>query len=152
VDKQGKDIQHQTGNAVSTEADSENLLNLSSNSVLDLSGLSDQQIAELREQHASGMIDLQRKAAELKVDVGALDAALTSFNDQTAKATREGNSATITHVQTSSAGRTEVMIGNTDKAASGKISRAARGETDKTIWYVGIAAAAAVVVALIVSN
>lgn len=126
-------------------------IDLNARSTLSLTGLSDDQIAELKKQHAQGLINVQRKAEELKVDVGALDAALNTFNDQTARATEAGSSATITHTQTTSAGRTEVVIGNTDKAKSGKISRSARGEADRTVVIVGIIAAAIVIAALILA-
>jgi hypothetical protein len=83
------------------------------------------------------------------VEIGALDAALGSFTDQTQRATNAGASATITHTQTSSLGRTEVVIGNTEKAASGKVSRSAAGEDNKTIMIVAIAAVTAVIVAVV---
>ena len=127
-------------------------INLSQNQVLDLSHLTESQIQELKIQYVSGMIDIQKKAAELKVDVGALDAALGSFTDQTAKATAVGAHTTITHSQTSSAGRTEVVVGNTDKAASGKISRSAAGGNDITLWVVGILAITAIIIAVVLAN
>lgn len=125
---------------------------LTQKEVLDLTGLSREQISELKYQHAAGMIDIKKKAEELSVDVGALDAALGSFVDQTAKATQAGASATITHTQTTSLGRTEVVIGNTVRALKGKLSRSAIGGEDRTLWIVGIIAVVAVVVALIVGT
>ena len=127
-------------------------MNLTQNQVLDLSHLTDDQIQELKIQYNSGMIDIQKKAAELKVDVAALDATLGSFTDQTARATAVGAHATITHTQTNSAGRTEVVIGNTDKAASGKISRSAAGGKDITLWVVGIVAITAIVIAMVLAG
>ncbi|KZL16284.1 hypothetical protein [Pseudovibrio sp. Ad26] len=124
-------------------------INLGNNQELDLSGLSEAQIAELKMQHASGRLSLMDKATEMKADVGALDATLASFTEQTAKATDTGSSATITHSQTSSIGRTEIVIGNTDKAASGKLSRSAKGEEDRTVLIVGIIAVAVIVVAFL---
>ena len=126
----------------------EKTLKLNETQVLDLSSLSDGQISELKSQHARGMVELKNKAEDLKIQVGALDATLSSFNDQTSKATQSGSSATISFTQTTTLGRTEVIIGNTDKAATGKLSRSATGEKDKTIWIIGIIAAAAVLVAL----
>ena len=49
---------------------------------LELAGLDATQLAELKAQHAAGVIDLKKKADELKIDVHALDAALGVFNDQ----------------------------------------------------------------------
>ena len=51
----------------------------------------------IRRQHAGGLIDVQRKAQEMKVDVAALDATLQSITDQTAKATQVGSHITTTH-------------------------------------------------------
>ena len=123
-------------------------IDFANHQLLDLSGLTESQVNELKHQYSSGLIDIQHKAAELKVDVAALDATLTSLNNQTEVASSSGASATITHTQTTSIGRTEVVIGNTEKAAKGKISRTGSGDEDKTLWIIGIIAIAAVLVAL----
>lgn len=123
-------------------------LQLAQTDSIDLTGLNDSQIAEIKMRHASGMIDLKRKAEEMRLDVGALDASLTSFNTQADKATKDGHSATIQHSQTTSIGRTEVIIGNTEKAASGKLSRSAIGEPNNILKIVLIVAAALVLIAV----
>lgn len=56
--------------------------------VLDLSGLSEEQAQELQRQYASARIDLERKAAEAKIDVAALGGLLGTLNDEAAKATQ----------------------------------------------------------------
>lgn len=127
-------------------------LRLAQNDVLDLSGLSDSQVSELRLQHAKGLISLQQKAQEMKVDVAALDASLNAFTDQTEKATLSGASVTIQHSQTTSIGRTEIIIGNTDRAAAGKLSRSASGEKDRTLMIIGIIAVAVVLVAMFIGG
>jgi hypothetical protein len=124
----------------------ERSINLSSNDVLDLSGLSEAQVAEIKRQHANGMVSVQVKAAELKLDVTALDAALSSFTEQTAKATQAGAHATIQHSQSSSIGKTEVVIGNTDRAAAGKIGSGLGAQT-RTLIAVGIIGLAVMVLA-----
>jgi hypothetical protein len=124
----------------------ERSLNLTTNDVIDLSGLSETQIAEIKRQHANGMVSVQVKAAEMKLDVTALDAALTAFTDQTAKATQAGAHATIQHSQSSSIGKTEVVIGNTDRAAAGKIGSGMGAQT-RTLIAVGVVAIAVVVLA-----
>lgn len=127
----------------------ENSLALGQTDMLDLSGLTPTQIAELKRQHVGGLIDVQRKAQEMKVDVAALDATLQSITDQTSKATQAGSHITTTHTQTTSIGRTETVIGNTDRAASGKLSRSAVGQGDNTPIYVIVAAVAVVIVAFL---
>jgi len=143
-----RDLQPITGGS-EVAVPTEKSIKLTQNEVLDLSGLSEDQIAELKRQHAAGMIDIKKKAEELKVDVGALDAALGTMTDQTGRATEIGASATITHTQTTALGRTEVVIGNTEKAAAGKISITGAGLENKILWIVGIIAGAAILIALI---
>ena len=142
-----KNTEDTTGNNLPTKT-----INLAHNQVLDLSDLTETQIQELKIQYNSGMIDIQKKAAELQVEVGALDAVLRSMNDQAAKATEAGTHATITHTQTSTAGRTEVVIGNTDKAASGKISRSAAGQKDIKLWIIGILAITGIIIAMVIGR
>lgn len=120
--------------------------------VIDLTGIPEDQINELKRQHAMGLIDLKKKADDLKIDVGALSMSLGVFNDEAAKATQSNVSMTLTHTQTSSLGRTEVVIGNTPRAAAGKLSASATGATDKTLWVVGMLAVVAVIVALIITR
>jgi hypothetical protein len=122
----------------------ERALNLAQNDLLDLSGMNDAQIADIKRQHANGMVAVQVKAAEMKLDVTALDAALSSFTDQTAKATQAGAHATIQHSQSSSIGKTEVVIGNTDRAAAGKINTGTGGHM-RTLIVVGVVSVAVVV-------
>lgn len=65
----------------------EKSISLDQRALLDLSGLPDEAISELKKAHASGMIELRKKAEELKIDVAALDATLETFTQQTGKAT-----------------------------------------------------------------
>ncbi len=124
-------------------------IKLNQKDLLDLTGLSESEVGELKMQHAKGIIDVQKKANEMGVDVQALDSALSSFTAQTERATQADAHATITHSQTSSLGRTEVVIGNTDRAASGKMTRSGRGEQDRTIIIVIVVAVVVIVAALI---
>jgi hypothetical protein len=129
---------------------STDVINLGSNSLIDLTGMPPEQIAELKRQYASGMIDLKKKAEEVKIDNASLAMTLDSYNTEAAKATQANVSITATHTQTTAIGRSEVVIGNTDRAASGKLSASAAGVPDRLLWIVGIAAVAAVIVALII--
>jgi hypothetical protein len=117
-----------------------------------LSGLTEQQQRALIEQHARGLVDVNRKAAELGVDVQALGKVLDQGVAITRQASQDGNSATFTHSQTSSIGRTEVIIGNTETASQGKMSRSQTGERDKTMIYLGIAAVVIIALALILTR
>jgi len=119
---------------------------------IDLTGLTDSQIEELKMRHVGVMLDLKKKATEMQLDVGALDASLSSFNKQAENATKAGYSATIQHSQSSSIGRTEVIIGNTEKAASGKLSLSAAGESSNLLRIVIVIAVALVLIALFIGK
>lgn len=109
---------------------------LGPSSNLDLSWLPDEKRAELLADHAKGMLDLNKRAQELHVDVGALKATLSTMNETTQQVSDDDNAITISHTQTTSVGRTEIMMGNTDKARSGKLSRSQTGESDWTPAYI----------------
>src|SRR5215469_6434908 len=128
------------------------VIDLGPTSRLDLTGMPPDQIAELRRQYASAMIDVKKKAEELKMENASLAMTLDSFNTEASKATQANVSMTATHTQNTAIGRTEVVIGNTGRAASGKVSASAAGVPDRLLWIVGIAAVALVIVALIISN
>src|ERR1700757_141750 len=110
---------------------STDVINLGASNLLDLTGMQPDQIAELKRQHASGMIDLKKKAEELKIENASLAMTLDSFNTEASKATQANVSMTATHTQNTAIGRTEVVIGNTDRAASGKLSVSAAGVPDR---------------------
>jgi hypothetical protein len=103
---------------------------------IDLSALPENQRQELFRQHAAGVLDIGRKAQELSVDVGALRATLDVASQTARDASQAGNSVTITHVVESKAGRTEVIMGNTDTAHSGKLSSRQAGGRDWMPYYI----------------
>lgn len=119
---------------------------------LKIDGLSKEQVQQLMMKYNEGLLDLNKKAQELQIDVGALDVALTTFANNTQRVSEAGDSVTITHSQTSTLGRTEIMMGNTAKAAKGKLSRSQTGEEDRTLLYVGIGAIVLIILALILAT
>ena len=111
-------------------------VNITPSTSVDLSWLPEDQRKLLLAEHAKGMLDLGRKAQELHVDVGVLKATLATLSDATQDVTEAGSSVTIAHTQSTSVGRTEILMGNTDKAKQGKLSATQTGGTDWTPWYV----------------
>lgn len=93
-----------------------------------LSMLPENQRNALLAEHAKGMLDISRKATEMHVDVAALSAALGTVASTTVQAAKDGNSVTASHAQTTSIGRTEVIMGNTDAARVGKLTKSQTGE------------------------
>jgi hypothetical protein len=131
---------------------SPNLINLGSLGQLDVTGLSSEQVAELRMAHANSMVDLQKKALELKIDVTGLDAQVGSMVDHARKATESGTHLTGTLASKSTIGTSEYIIGNTETAGRGKLTNRQAGAPDRTLIYIIVAAAAAIVVALIIAH
>lgn len=109
---------------------------LSATTSLDLSWLPEEQRAELMTEYARGMLDMSKKAQELHVDVGALKVTLGALTETTRQVAQEGNAVTVSHTQTSAVGRTEIIMGNTEKARIGKLSKSQTGERDWTPIYI----------------
>ena len=65
-DEKGRNLQVPVQGA---ETPTEKSLKLTQNDVIDLSGLSDNQVSELRLQHAKGLLSLQQKAQEMKIEI-----------------------------------------------------------------------------------
>jgi len=119
---------------------------------LSLKGLNDEQKQALMVKYAGAMLDLQKKAAENSIDAQGIRGQIDSHIDQSNKAKQDGSSATISYTHDSSLGRTEALIGNTDRAATGKLSKSATGEKDNTIMIITIIAVAAVLIAIFASG
>lgn len=122
---------------------------LGPSSSLDLSWLSEEKRAELLTEHARGMLDLNRRAQELHVDVGALKSTLNSMTVTTREVSGDGHAVTISHAQTTNIGRTEILMGNTDKARKGRLSKTQTGEADWAPLYIVAGIIALVVIAAI---
>ncbi|GAA4815409.1 hypothetical protein GCM10023232_08920 [Sphingosinicella ginsenosidimutans] len=120
---------------------------LSPSTNLDLSWLPEAQRAALLADYTRGMLDLSQKAQELHVDVGALKSTLATLTETTKQVADAGNAVTVSHTQTSAIGRTEVIMGNTDNARSGKLSRSQTGERDWTPIYILVGIVALVLIA-----
>lgn len=122
---------------------------ISSNTSIDLSWMPESQRAQLLTEYTRGALDIGRKAQELQVDVNVLRDTLGNLTETTRRVAADGNSVTITHTQSTSVGRTEVIMGNTDNARSGKLSKTQTGEKDWTPMYI---IAGLIAVVLIVSS
>lgn len=125
---------------------------MSNNDLLDISDLSEenQQMIQLKAQEAK--LELKKKAGEALLDIQGTKANLNIFNQTVQDETEAGTHVTLTHTQTTSTGRTQVVMGNTDKAASGKISRSGAGLKDNQMTFVVIGAVVLVIIALAFSG
>lgn len=120
-------------------------LNLGSSTKIDLSWLPEDERKELLKDYAKGVIEINHKAHQLGVDEESLRSTLENLNNTTRDATDLGAHVTMSHTQSSSIGRTEVIMGNTKQAERGKLSKSQTGETNWTPFYI-IATIAAVVI------
>lgn len=102
----------------------------------DLSWLPENERNALWIDYEKSMMDIDKKERELHVDVDILKKTLDKLSDTTREVSDSGNAITITHSQTTAVGRTEVMMGNTEQAQSGKLSKSQTGEKDWTPYYI----------------
>jgi len=112
------------------------VINLGPSTSIDLSWLPENERKALLLDYAKGMIDISKKAQELHIDAAVLKKTLDDLADATIEVSESGNAVTITHTQSTKVGRTEVMMGNTEQAQSGKLSKSQTGVKDWTPYYI----------------
>lgn len=118
--------------------------------VLDLRGLTEEQKQEIKKNYADAMIEVARKAAEVGIDTRALDVKLRTMVEHTKEvAAQPDASITITATQDDSIGRTEAIVGISDAAKSGKLTRSQTGQRDLTLVWIGLGAFVIIVIAII---
>ena len=114
--------------------------------IIDLGSLSQEQQNQLVMEYMRGTLDINQKAAQMHVDVAAfknmLDVMATKTRDLAAQ---EGTSVTMQHTQESSVGRTEVIMGNTEQAAKGRLTRTMAGDRNWTWLYVALGVVAVLI-------
>jgi uncharacterized protein YoxC len=112
-----------------------------------LSFLPEDQREVLMQEYARGVINIAQRAHELQVDVNVLKGTLENLAATTKDVSESGNAITVSHTQTTKVGRTEIKMGNTEDAKSGKLSRSQTGERDWTPFYIFAGIAAVVLIA-----
>jgi hypothetical protein len=116
---------------------------------IDISFLPEDQRNALMADYARGTIDIAKRAHELHVDVGVLKATLDTLANTGREVAEAGNAVTISHTQTTKIGRTEIKMGNTDEARSGKLSKTQTGERDWNPYYIFAGIVAIVLIAFL---
>ena len=124
-------------------------ISLTPTTSLDLSSLPEAERNALIVEFSKGVLDLNKKSSEMHVDSAALKRTLDELTRTAQAVAADGNSITATHVQSTSLGRTEVIIGNTETAARGKISSQQRGGRDLTPYYIFAVIIAVVLIAVL---
>lgn len=120
--------------------------------LIDLSGIPEAERAKMLTAYNNKVLDISATAQKMRVDVDALRATLGSLAMTTNEAAQAGNAITISHTQDTSIGRTEIIMGNTDQAKTGKLSRSQTGERDWTPYYVGGGLVALVIIAVVLGG
>lgn len=125
-------------------------ISLSPSASIDLSWLPEEERKELMREHAKGLIEISHKAQEMHVDSAALKNTLDNLSSTTKEASENGSAVTISHTQTTSIGRTEVLVGNTEKAKKGRLTKSQTGEKDWTFYYISAFIIAVIVISMVV--
>ncbi|MGE4070691.1 MAG: hypothetical protein AB7E72_05900 [Lysobacterales bacterium] len=111
-------------------------IDLAPGTSIDIAWMPEKDRQVLLGEYTKGLLDIAKKAQELHVDSAALRKTLDDLAGTTREVAETGNAVTISHTQTTSVGRTEVIMGNTQQAQSGRLSKSQTGEKDYTPWYV----------------
>ena len=127
-------------------------LSLGPNGAIDVSSLTVDQQQALTMDYAKNRMEMQRKAEEAAINVRALDETLNSLTKNIQDVSKNGDAVTISHTQTTENGRSEILMGNTDKAKGGKLSKSQTGETDWTPYYIFAGIGATVLTVLVVAS
>jgi hypothetical protein len=141
-DGQGRNIVPQPGRTPS-------VVTLGPIPTIDLSFLPEAERSALMTDYAKGVIDVAKKAHELHVDIGVLKSTLDQLAQTTKDVSESGNAVTVTHTQTTKIGRTEIKMGNTEEARSGKLTSSQIGERNWTPYYIFAGIAALILIAFL---
>ena len=115
-------------------------INIGDSQSLDLSHLTDEQKNAVQVRINEAKIDLATKFHTAKLDIQVTKQTIDGHVESSHTATQQGTSYTATISQDTSIGRTEVVVGNTERAAKGKMSRSGAGQSDislKAILIIG---------------
>lgn len=130
-----------------------NNINLTDMGNLDLSTLDESQRSHITSKFAESKVDLAKKAQQMNIDLSATRTNLGDLTSTVRDATTDGTSVTITHSQTTSLGRTEIVMGNTERAAKGKMSRTGTGEGSGGIMgIVAMVCVAGIIIAMVLGS
>jgi hypothetical protein len=127
-------------------------VSLTPSTSLDLSWLPEEERKALLVQHTRGVLDIAKKANELHVDVAALKAMLDTSAGTVRDLAADGTAVTITNTNQNSLGRTEIIMGNTDQARTGKLTRSQTGEFNWNPVFIAVAVVAVLILAAILTR
>ncbi len=132
--------------------DQPNSLDLTPTNQISLEGLPPEVVQQLRAEHIKGMSEVAILAAKYGVETKALANVLRNMSDETVNAAKENVQITATRFQEDSLGKTEVIMGNTDAAKKGKLTRSQAGLPDYTLAYIIAAVVIVIFLALLLKR
>lgn len=118
---------------------------------LDISGLDKGQIQDLKIKQGEMALDRDDRRENIKTDLSATGAKLNVFGQAIRDSAEEEGSVTITNAHDDALGRTEIIMGNTEAARKGKLTRTQTGSDDFGVKFWLIFACIAAVVIIIVA-
>jgi hypothetical protein len=124
-------------------------IRLGTSTELDLSNLSEDEARALQVEHAKKAIERDDRREKLKEDVTVMKEKLQTFTKTAVDTAADQASITISNVIEDSTGRTEILVGNTEAARAGKLTRSQSGYGDSAKLWLIIAGIAAVVIVLV---
>jgi hypothetical protein len=142
TDGQGRNVVPQSGKTPST-------ITLGPLPTLNLDFLPETEKSALMTDYAKGVIDVAKKAHELHVDVAVLKSTLDQLAQTTKDVSESGNAVTVTHTQSTKIGRTEIKMGNTEEAKSGRLTSSQTGDRNWTPYYIFAGIVAVVLIAFL---
>jgi len=116
---------------------------------LDLTNLDPRQADVLEAKAVEKAIERDDRRQRLKEDLTVTAAQLDIFTKAVGDTTAQNAAVTITSAKNDSLGRTEMILGNTDAAHAGKLSRSQQGFSDNARLWILLAIIAGVVIVLV---
>ena len=117
------------GNDIEPKAAKRNLISLDpSSQEIDISELSMESQEELKKYAAIKKIDLQASVQETQRDLQATSIAVENMVNVTRKVSESGDAFTLRQSINNSAGKIEILMGNTNEAKQGNVDK------DKVTW------------------
>lgn len=117
--------------------------------VLDVSNLPQREQDALEVQAHQKAIERDDRTQRMAQDLMATAGQIRTFTNAVADNAELDAAVTITNTKDDALGRTEIMIGNTDAARTGKLSRSQQGFGDYAWLWILLAAIAGVVIVLV---
>ena len=114
---------------------------------LDVTGLTEEQIQELKVKHADLAIETEDYAKRVAIDAKKMDLKLGAMSSRTKEVAGSGQDITITNVEEDLLGRTETVMGTSETAKKGKLTRSQKGLKDPTTLTLGFALIVIIIVA-----